>query len=125
MENEDRNRKLIERLAEFQQAVSVKDPHLAGRITMIYVPLLEYKGCLDEASVGDISSVKGDGKTGRGISEEGAEYLVRVFSGEDIQSVVEDVPVNKIRRNPVRQATLSDNGDFNGSFENVARAYED
>ena len=116
------NRSLVEEVYNFQKGIKNKNPILALSISNTFLPLLEYRRHLEQASKEDLLSLKG-------IGHSSVDYLLRIFKREDIESIVNDVPmVHKIstvvynQYKPIEtnsQSFYSDN-----AWDNAVKVYE-
>ncbi len=111
------NRALVERVFEFQNAVKRKSAPLASRISSTLIPLLEYAGSLETASPEELLKISG-------IGPSTVTYFTRIFRGEDITSVVKDVPRVIIVKNTRAYSQTKDTGNWDGSTDNAVRIYE-
>lgn len=79
------NSELIEKVYEFEQTLRQKNRPLATRISKALIPLLEYEGTLQEITSKELFAI-------RAVGQEGAKYLLRVLQGDDIASIIADIP---------------------------------
>lgn len=112
------NQSLIERVFEFQQAITIKNSSLTSTISKSIIQLLEYKKSLRRTSKKKLMEMEG-------IGPKTADYLMRVFQGEDIESIVRDVPkIERIHVPPKRGGGSCDPAPYNGSWDNTVKVYE-
>lgn len=105
----------LEKLGQFQETVRKKDPWLASRITTVALDLLERKGPAARISEEELA----------GLGPKLAPYARRLFRGEGIESVVQDVPQRTSNRVPSPgDGGGKDRGNWDGSWDNVNRQYE-
>jgi hypothetical protein len=106
----------LEKLGQFQESVRQKDAWLAGRITTVAMELLEKKGAASRISYEELTR----------LGPKLALYARRLFQGESVESVVQDVPMHTASRIPSsgnrREGT--DRGDWDGTWDNVHRLTE-
>ena len=79
------NQDLVERVREFADKVRNKNPHLALNVGNAITPLQEYQQPLQEANREQLLKLKRVGPSN-------VDYLLRVFSGEEIKKIVANVP---------------------------------
>ena len=111
------NKNLIERAGMFVEIVRHKNSTLANAISQAFIPLLEYNSSLENISREELLKIKG-------IKKSTANYFVRLFKGEDIQKIADNVLEVRIERKYGHSSQRSDRGDFNGCWDNAVRTYE-
>ena len=112
------NKTIIERIFAFGTAVRGKNDAIAAALQRATITLLEYTRPLAEASRDELLDIKG-------IGPATAEYIHRIITGEDIDSVIADVP--KIVRKPQGRPSHyqpKDRGNWDGSWDNSIRQIE-
>jgi hypothetical protein len=113
------NKTLVERVAEFHKLMQKKDGRLAGKIYQAFIPLIQYKKPLEQASKEElkkISHVKG----------KLPDYLFRIFHGEAVEKVAENVPEYVRRTHPnFGKPIPTDHSDPDlGSWPDAVKRYE-
>lgn len=115
------NRTLVEHVFQLQVIIRSKNPTLAGYMASVTVPLLEYKGTLALASEDELMRIPGLGRRSRIVT-----LLLRVFQGEDLESIAKDVPQQARTSLPARRPDYSgkERTEWSGSWDNAARVRE-
>lgn len=112
------NTTLVERVVHFQTAVRRKNRSLASNLARTFLPLLEYNKPLESAARKELLGING-------IVPKNVDYLLRIFQGEDIESVVNDVPeVWNISPRKSRDYPPRETDEWDGSWDNARRGYE-
>jgi len=116
------NKSLVEKVYNFQERIKNKNITLASSITKAILPLLEYKRRLEQASKEDLLRLKD-------IGSSSVDYLLRIFKGENIESIVNDVPIihriatpgiyNQYKPIETSQSFYSDN-----AWDDAVKVYE-
>ena len=113
------NNTLIQKVFEFKEAVRKKNTRLAISLDKVLMPLLEYQKSLESASEQELLEIAW-------VNQTNAAYLLRIFSGEDIEAVAEDVPVEeRIPRTRRRSSSSGERYHWDGSWDNAVGRYED
>ena len=112
------NRQFVERVYEFTQALRRKSPMLVPHLNNAIISLLEYEDSLASASRRDLMGL-------RGINGRNVDYLLRIFRGENVSGIADDVPYRPISRKTRSAAPGQDRGNWDGSWDNAVRSYEE
>lgn len=110
---------LITKVYEFKFTLYKKNYAVSKAIDNTLIPLLEYKGDLENIAEGDLLLIKG-------IGAKSARYLFKILHGESIDSVIATVPV--LLRTPyhIQQGERRWNfrDESGSSWDNAVRFYE-
>jgi len=79
------NKDFVEKVYIFQEKIKSKNRALASSFDRTFLDMLEYKGLLCCASRDDLLKI-------RGVGHKNVDYLLRIFKGENIESIVKDAP---------------------------------
>ncbi len=83
----EKNKSIVAKIYEFRLAVQGKNPSISGNIHNSIISFLEYPSDLSKATKNDLLKIKG-------LRRDAADYVKRILSGEEIDSVVNSVPEN-------------------------------
>ena len=112
------NKSLVEKVYLFGKEVSRKNAVMGAQIGKAVIPLLKYEKTLDSISEEDLNKITG-------VTKRIVPYLVRIFKGESASLIINKIP-ERIAYRPIVYARQSlDSGNFDGSWDNLVRAYEE
>ena len=113
------NQDLVTRVHEFGESCRNKNSLFASNIRTVVLSMLEYDKPLQDASRDELLALSG-------IGHSNVDYLLRVLKGEEVKSVVEEVPTV---RPPIQTRYYGprsvESGNFDGSWDNSVRNLED
>lgn len=112
------NQTLVARIYEFREAVKLKNSSVSTAIDQVIIPLLEYKGSLQEITKEKL-------KTIRGLGGNCGEYVFSVIAGEDISKLVEAVPFREAHPYRLPRGRQECGTNWDGSWDNATMALED
>lgn len=112
------NKAIVERTFDFAVAVREKNSAIATALQRATIPMLEYRKPLASISRGELLKFKGIGPATVG-------FLERIIAGEDIETVVAEVPkIVRSPRQPPSEYQSRDRGNWDGSWDNSVRHVE-
>jgi len=117
------NRLLVEKAYNFYKKIKNKDNPLAQSISNAFLPLLEYKMSLGQASEEDLLKING-------IGPNTVDYFLRIFNEENIESIIKDVPIvdsipaKRIHKYNKQRETKGPEDYSDNEWDNIVKAYE-